>query len=87
MKNQLDESPHSLLQWNNSSLPNKRISFRNTSKNDNLTFLGGYRQDGAHQLQTLLVGITHAADRGQPPIINIVAVPNFCAARIRRPLP
>ena len=47
-----------LLQWNNSSLPNKSISFRNTGKDDNLTFLGGYRQYGAHQFQTLLVGIT-----------------------------
>src|SRR3990170_5476359 len=47
-----------LLQWNNSSLPNKSISFRNTGKNDNLTFLGGFRQYSAHQLQTLWVGIT-----------------------------
>jgi len=38
-----------MLQWNNSSLPNKSISFRNTGKNDDLAFPGGYRQYSAHQ--------------------------------------
>ena len=32
----VDESPHSKLQWNNSGLPNKSISFRNTGKDDDL---------------------------------------------------
>jgi len=37
---------------------NKSISFRNTGKDEYLAFPGGYRQYGAHQLQTLLAGIT-----------------------------
>src|SRR3989338_9182226 len=46
----------SLLQWNNSSLPNKSISFRNTGKDDNLALLRSYGQYGTHQLQPLMVG-------------------------------